>query len=441
MTDYSIHISQLLQKHMTGALSEQEQMELSNWLDKDPANKQLFDFLADPNQIKPELRKMFSYDKYGMAKKIKERSGELFNTSGDLKPTANSIENSSLTADLHSTESTPNMLSASSVHRIHFVRRGFLRYAAAILLILGTLGTFLYLKQQIKSEVTSQNKSDVTSVNPVPLKNDVAPGGNKAILTLADGSAILLDSGGASGQLARQGNVQVVKLANGQISYRLLNKQQDNNSVTYNTMTTPRGGQYKLRLSDGTNVWLNAASSITYPTAFVGKERNVSIKGEAYFEVAKNDVIPFTVKANAMTIEVVGTHFNVNGYEDEPSIKTTLFEGSVKVSGHNNTKMLFPGQQSDFNRNGQLIIIPDADTQSSVAWKNGVFEFNKSDIQMVMRQIARWYDVEISYNGKIPERRFGGKIYRNSSLLEVLKILEESNVHFKLEDKKIIVSP
>lgn len=302
--------------------------------------------------------------------------------------------------------------------------------AAGLLLSIGSL-TFLFINQ--KQEPLQAN----TKVHE-QLENDLAPGGNKAVLTLSNGVTIILDTA-QNGELARQGNTQVIKMDNGQLAYN-----SGNSSATqllYNTLTTPTGGQYKLVLPDGTEVWLNAASSISYPTAFAGTERNVTLAGEAYFEVAKNATMPFKVQVNEMKVEVLGTHFNINAYNDEPDIKTTLLEGSVKLSNDNTNRLLQPGQQGRLNKSGAIAILENANTEEAVAWKNGVFQFDDADIKTVMRQIARWYDVEVEFKGNINAGKFVGAIPRNSNISEVFKILELSNVHFKLEGKKIIVLP
>ncbi|MGY3212872.1 FecR family protein [Mucilaginibacter sp. HD30] len=268
-------------------------------------------------------------------------------------------------------------------------------------------------------------------------RTSIAPGGNKAVLTLQDGSTIVLNDA-ENGTLARQGNTSIVKLANGQLVYNEASGPAD--KVLYNTMTTPRGGQYKLTLPDGTNVWLNSASSINYPTAFVGNERKVAITGEAYFEVAKDKSKPFHVVAGNQSIEVLGTHFNVMAYADEENIKTTLLEGSVKISEHNNISILRPGDQAVVASKGGITVKP-ANIDEAMAWKNGYFKFSRVDIKHIMRQISRWYDVEVVYEGDMPYDEFVGKIGRSENISQILHVLELEHVHFKIEGKKIIVLP
>jgi transmembrane sensor len=309
--------------------------------------------------------------------------------------------------------------------------RKFLKpVAAAIILIIAGSILFYALRQ---------NKPAGMGRRPVAISsNELPPGTNKAVLTLSNKSTVVLDDA-RKGKLAQQGSSEVTRLANGQLIYKPINGKAE--EVVFNTLTTPRGGQFKLTLPDGSDVWLNAASSITYPTAFSGNERKVEITGEAYFEIAHDTRKPFKVALNGMEVKVLGTHFNINGYTDEANIKTTLLEGSVRLSNGNSTVLLKPGQQAQLAINGRLNVVSDVDIDQIVAWKNGYFSFSRADLRSVMRQIARWYDVDIKYEGKIPERQFGGKINRNSNAAEVLKVLEESKVHFRIENKIIIVTP
>nr|WP_295872803.1 FecR family protein [uncultured Chitinophaga sp.] len=269
--------------------------------------------------------------------------------------------------------------------------------------------------------------------------HQVIPGGNKAVLTLADGSVITLDSA-ANGALAQQGNVQVVQVNRGQLVYKA-DGSPAHGAAQYNTLAIPRGGQFRVTLPDGTNVWINAASTLRYPTTFSGADRTVELTGEAYFEVAKMPGKPFHVKAAHTDVQVLGTHFNVMAYTEEAAVRTTLLEGAVKIHTAGGGTALRPGQQFRMDRGGQVSVADNVDLDEIVAWKNGYFQFNHEKLPGVMRQIARWYDVDIDYEGNIPDREFGGKISRNSSIEEVLKILELSKIHFRIEKKKIIVIP
>ncbi|MCC7524130.1 MAG: FecR domain-containing protein [Chitinophagaceae bacterium] len=265
--------------------------------------------------------------------------------------------------------------------------------------------------------------------------HDIAPGTDKAIITLDDGTSVFLDDS-STGVIARQGSTQVFKLSSGEVVYR---NGKDDDEVVINTMTTPRGGRYQLTLADGTKVWMNSASSISYPTAFAGKERRVKVTGEVYFEVSKNAQKPFYVGINDETeIRVLGTHFNVNTYADNGSINTTLLEGSVSVSNNAKELLLKPGQQAEI-KNRAILLLNNVDTARVMAWKNGYFSFNNTDLEMIMKQLARWYDIEVEYEGQAPLMKFWGGISMNSTLSQVLQVLEESKIRFRIEDKRIVV--
>jgi ferric-dicitrate binding protein FerR (iron transport regulator) len=262
---------------------------------------------------------------------------------------------------------------------------------------------------------------------------DIPPGSNRAVLKLANGQEIILDS--AHGNIVQHGNFKVNNDSG------MLNYQGKADVVEYHTLSTPRGGQYKLQLPDGTDVWLNAASSITYPTIFTGGKRHITITGEAYLEVAKDPARPFNVQVNQMNITVLGTHFNVNAYTDEPDARTTLLEGSVRVTAGRQAKVLAPGQQAQVDKSNALKIIENVNVEDVIAWKNGLTVFENADIQTIMRQVSRWYDVEVVFEGNIPQRQFAGGISRKSSLADLLRVLEFANVNFVVEGKKIIVKP
>jgi transmembrane sensor len=301
--------------------------------------------------------------------------------------------------------------------------------AGSILVLVLAAGTCFWSGYPVKQD---------RQVKQMPA-NDVLPGGNKAVLTLANGEKIILE-GAANGRLAQQGNARVQKLVNGRIVYQADNERSA--GIVYNTLTTPRGGQYQLGLPDGTQIWLNAASSVTYPTAFVGKERTVSITGEAYFEVAPNARMPFRVKTGEQMIEVLGTHFNVNAYPDEPSVNTTLMEGRVKVIQRNQSQLLAPGEQASVYPSGQIGLVKKADVDQVMAWKNGKFIFgDKADIKTVMRQVARWYDVDVEYRGTVAQH-FWGTVSRQMNAAQVFRLLEATGgVHFIIEGKRVIVMP
>jgi len=298
----------------------------------------------------------------------------------------------------------------------------FFKYAAILLLFATAAWLWQQPSKQRPPAVIAENK---------PVRHDLQPGGERAMLTLADGSTIVLDSA-ANGQIAKQGSVQVVKLSNGQLQYQLLDgKVSAVTTLQYNTMSTPRGGQYRLTLPDGTLVWLNAESSITYPTVFAAAERSVTVTGEAYLEVAKEKNRPFRVMAGDANIEVLGTHFNINAYANEEHTKTSLLEGSVKI----NSRILKPGQAF---ANGQVF---QTNVARDVAWKNGVFNFNDQNLAQVMRQLARWYNLEVEYPLGVPKKEYGGEMGRNLSLSQVLKGMESTGLRFDLNGRKLTVKP
>jgi len=301
--------------------------------------------------------------------------------------------------------------------------------AASILGII-ILSTFLFLKN--RSILIAK-----AEINKHKFKDDVAPGSNKATLTLADGSMIDLDDA-KNGTLTQQGAAKVIKL-DGKLMYDLASEK--TKKVVYNTIATPKGGQYQLELPDGSLVWLNASSSIHFPTSFTDKERRVEITGEAYLEVAKDASKPFIVAVNKSEVQVLGTHFNVNAYNDEEELRTTLLEGVVKFVDGNNTSLLQPGQQSQLAKNGSVKVVSNVDVDEVVAWKNGLFSFENAGIETIMRQLSRWYDVDIEYKGKTDDI-FVAEMNRNIKLSDVLRALElTGRVKFEIDGKKIVVMP
>jgi len=305
------------------------------------------------------------------------------------------------------------------------------RIAAAAVLVLG-LGLYWWSAER-RSLQLAENTTGKTEIKDLP------PGGNKAILTLGDGTNIVLDSAG-NGNLANQGNTSITKSGKGELIYSL--NGQINNSVVFNTVATPKGGQYHIVLPDGSKVWLNAASSLRFPTAFKSAERRVEITGEVYFEVTHNPRMPFIVKAGETEVTVLGTHFNIMAYPDEKAMKTTLLEGSVKVSRAGKSAMLTPGQQAKLSSSINTIrVLTDVDTDKEMAWKNGYFQFEDENLEDIMRQVSRWYDVEVTYEGNISREHFTGRLPRNANVSKVLKILSLSGVKFRIEDQTIIVTP
>ncbi|MGN6494252.1 MAG: FecR family protein [Agriterribacter sp.] len=284
--------------------------------------------------------------------------------------------------------------------------------AAAVLLLVAATTVWIF----------SNRKNNATIAQAVIAQPaDILPGGNKATLTLNNGSTIVLDDA-KEGALVQQDHIQVSKTKEGQLIYTVSKQASATAAIQYNTVATPRGGQYQVVLPDGTKAWLNAASSIHFPTSFAQSKRAVSITGEVYFEVAHNTKQPFVVTAGNTSIQVLGTHFNVMAYDNEPFIKTTLAEGSVKISNADRTTVLRPGEQlqagvQDFK------VVKGVDVDAELAWKNGLFYFKDAGVDAVMKQVERWYDISVRYEGKMPEKQFNGKVPRNVSLSELMEIL------------------
>lgn len=299
--------------------------------------------------------------------------------------------------------------------------------AAAVLIVIG--GGLFYFQPRNHEHLTAN-----------VYKNDVAPGGNKALLTLADGSKISLDEA-ANHQLATQSGTKITKTAAGQLVYETADQTQASGAASsLNTISTPRGGQYLVTLADGTKVWLNASSSLTYPSGFANtRQRRVTLKGEAYFEVAKDKLHPFVVETDKQTVKVLGTHFNISSYEDDRTTKTTLLEGLVSVNAiGKEEQIIHPGQQAVLNANA--ITVKEANTEEAMAWKNGYFRFNDEDIKSVMRKLSRWYNIDIQYEGEVSTEGFTGKISRFKPISEVLNALESTKtIHFKVEGRRVTV--
>ncbi len=386
-------ISQLLFKQLEGIITEEEKLQLDNWIAANPANRELFYELTNEDLLSAAITEGHPDNRHQAKERIWTK------------------------IKLQSFKPSPVV----PLHRRSFFK---VAVAASIFLVLGLGSYFIYLNKG----------SEKPPIVKAPETHDVkAPQSTRAMITLANGQRVLLDSL-TSGTLAKQGNVNVLKTTDGQIVYN-----GSANTIEYNTLFNPRGSKVQpLTLNDGTKIWLNSESSIRFPTAFTGNERNVEITGEAYFEVTKDAAKKFIVAGNGVTTEVLGTHFNVNTYADESAMKVTLLEGSVKVVKGTAINILKPGQQAQIGNDIKIISAVDID--EVMAWKNGRFQFNKASLQEVMRQIARWYDVEIVYEGKIAPQQFGGKMQRDLKLSEVLDGLAKSQVHFRIEGKKVVVT-
>jgi len=313
--------------------------------------------------------------------------------------------------------------------------------AAVVLFFIGFIINNQF-KKQFASQTLGSNKTEA-----------IKPGSNKATLTLADGSKISLTDAN-NGVIAKQAGINITKTKNGELVYSIVSTNSAKKENLFNTIETPRGGQYQINLPDGTKVWLNAQSSLRYPAAFNSDERRVELTGEAYFEVAKlNDKngkrVPFRVNSEVgegrkQQVEVLGTHFNINAYKDEPNNKTTLLEGKVRIVNLSSSasNILKPGQQSVIAASTPAVLVRNVDAEDAVTWKDGFFSFNDENLQTIMNKISRWYDVEISYRGAKMDKLFGGRISRFNSVNEVLETLQTTgDVHFKIEGRRILVMP
>jgi len=309
-------------------------------------------------------------------------------------------------------------------------RKQFYKYAiaASVALLMG-IGYFTVTKT---TAIDSGKGSAQTE------EGEVTKNTNDIILTLSDGSKVILNDQ-KNGVVASQQSVVITKDKDGSIRYDE-NNDQHTGKPTYNTLITPNGKTFQIALPDGTNVWMNAGSSLKYPTYFDGNERLVVLTGEAYFEVSHDAKMPFKVFSNGQQVEVLGTHFNIRAYENEPVLKTTLLEGKIKITESDNSSLVKPGQQVKVSLTNHSMKIAEVNTESAVAWKSRLFYFEDAKYDEIMREIERWYDVKVIYKGKIPDERFQGAIQKDLKLNQVLKMLESKDVHFKVSGKEVIVT-
>ena len=427
------HFQHLLTVWLTGQLTEGQRQELLALLDNEESAGQLAGL----------IRQQLASGDHDLAANLQHTEDRIIR--GVLQKIKS--QQSGLTQESAEATSAP----ITPVPRIGIMRKW--GWAAAIILLIAGAGTVAYFR-------VNNRPAPALVSNPQP--TGIAPGGNKAILTLAGGATIILDSA-ANGAIAQQGQSSVIKSAGGQISYQSAatpgNPAAANqapasphtaaNPELINTLRTPRGGQYRLTLPDGTKVWLNAASAITYPTVFTGPQRKVTITGEAYFEVTSDPAHPFIATVDdRYTVQVLGTSFNVDGYMDAGTMNTTLLQGSVRVMAdlglgprNNPDDILKPGQQLRIG-NKSATLVPTADIDKVMAWKNGVFDFDDMPLKEAMHQIERWYDVEVIYEKGIPDIRFEGGISRNLQLADLLKVLARADVKFRIEPgRKLVVLP
>lgn len=387
----------LFLKYNQGEITEEEQTILDNWVNASAENKQLFATLTNNDELQAKLNLLHEIE--GTKEDAKRRAMQLIFPGAMVTP-----------------------IRRAATHSIW----KSVAAAAVVTAVLGT-GVWLLLKKDVPEVATVQPSTHGVLA-------DATPGVYKAQLVLDDGSTIELDSAG-NRKLAQQGNMQVMN-ADGQLVYK--KDATTKATALFNTLKTARGQMYPVKLSDGSAVWLNSSSSIRFPVAFTEQERRVEITGEAYFEVAHNDKKPFTVSVNGTEVQVVGTVFNINSYNDEGSMRTTLLKGAVKVKKGDHQVMIKPGEQAQVV-NDNIKVNKDVNITKEVAWKNGLFYFKNEDLKTIMRQISRWYNVDVVYEGNVSKEGISGKIYRNANLSEVLKLLNVLEVNFKIEGKKLII--
>ena len=375
-------------KRLDGELSNEEAMALNSWAEENPANKAWLDRFSNEELLEKEIQQWGNIDPAeGHAKWVVYMQARR----------------------------------QSRVWRI----AGW-SVAAAVLITVGVVRV-----------MHSGVKHDGVPAVAVVVPHDIVPGRNTATLTLGNGQKVLLDSAGM-GALTIQGSSKLIKLDSGSLAYAATSS---GTTVVYNTLVTPRAGQFKLILPDGTQVWLNNASSLRYPSSFTGANRTVELTGEAYFEVAKNTAQPFQVKAGGLSVQVLGTGFNISAYPDDPDIRTTLVQGKIKVENKEKDAVLQPGQQVVATEEGGWKMLKSVNTEEVTDWRFGLFNFDNADLHSVLRQLARWYDVEVEFRGAVPDKRIQGQMHRDLTLNQVLEILQAKDVQFILQGRKLIVTP
>ena len=312
------------------------------------------------------------------------------------------------------------------------IRPLIIKLIAAAAMIGLVVGFFIFPSKN--QQPNSQHISSIQNND-----GDILPGGNRATLKMSNGTTIVLTNS-PNGILAQYGSMAIKKLADGQLVFDAGSSTTENRqSSGWNTISTPRGGQYQLTLSDGSKVWLNAESSLRFPSQFIGDERRVELVGEAYFEVAKNRKQTFKVMSKQMEIQVLGTHFNLSDYDGQGTSKTTLVSGSIKIKRGTQVHLLKPGQQAVLNKNKELTLLDHVDVESEIAWKNGLFFFKDANIQHVMEQIARWYDIEVVYQKNHSKKLLNGSVSRTVRLSALMEMLAYTGVEYEIQGKKVLI--
>lgn len=384
------HLVSLIIRQLSGKLEPQEVQELAKWANENPVNREFLKRLATEAVLKSEIEQWkkidpaVGYSKWQLSRQVRKSFGI----------------------------------------------RQIAGWSVAASVLIGTAMIWLDRKGA---------PANVPARSTFASRSPVLPGRNTAILVLSDGQEILLDSA-SKGLLTVQGSTKLTKLDSGSLSYST-NGTTGKTELAYNTLVTPRSGQYQVALPDGSRVWLNNASKLRYPTSFPGKERKVELTGEAYFEIANDRGKPFVVKLKDEEVQVLGTSFNINAYEDESFTQTTLLTGAVRVKAGHSEVTLRPDEQAQWTENGRLKVLKNIPSEDIVSWKKGFFYFGKAPLTEIMRQLARWYDIDVKYEGTVPKLEFEGKIDRTLPLDELLKFLNKNQVKFHLEGRTVIVLP
>ncbi|MEN7551918.1 FecR domain-containing protein [Rapidithrix thailandica] len=388
---YIDQIVRLILKSLEHPLSPGEKEKLDKWLSISKSNRAFMEKVKDENRLKKELDFFAAIDSKAAFEKMQSKTRK---------------------------KQMPQF-------------QNFGRYAAAAILILwiAAMGIWKYGMQESQKSAAQQEEI---------VQNDVLPGTDKARLILADGSVLPLQDL-EEGLVNEEEGMQIVKIDQ-QVIYKLLEGDERKVPLTeYHTIEIPKGGKYQIVLSDGSKVWLNSATTLRYPSQFEKDRRHVVLNGEAYFEVSPDKQAPFTVEARGTVVKVLGTHFNIKAYENEPLTKTTLLEGSVEVGNQQRTQIIVPGQQAQV---GEDVQVADVDSKEAVAWKNGYFLFNGTRLDDLLRQLERWYEIEVHFTGDLPQKHYSGTITKDTNLSQVLKMLELSgSIKFEIKNQKLYVMP
>ncbi len=392
-TDYDFHIAGLISKLLKAELTPDEKIVLENWVNEKEENRQLFNQLLNPEYLEAQLNRIAVID----------------------------------------TKTAWKDLEIKLNHEAPAARQysRMLKYAAVVFPFLLVTALLFYINNKRGPQQLKQSYKEETVQIP-----KIEPGGKHAVLILSDGKKVEL--GSAAKQTIKEEDGTSLNNGNDILAYNG-NQKRGIHKILYNTIAIPRGGEYQLILEDGTKVWINSSSTLRYPTKFTGAKRIVYLTGEAYFEVAKNQAVPFIVKTNKTEVQVLGTHFNISAYDDEPVVKTTLLEGAVRLSSQNSSGLLKPGEQGSMSTNGELKVIKGVDLEEITAWKNGFFQFKDANVVQIMTKAARWYDIKVNYEGKIPTTLLSGKVSRNVDLSGLINIMQFEGIHFRMEKNNITI--